>query len=66
MKDQASQILEYMRRGRSIDPMVALRLFGSFRLAARIKDLKDDGHRITREMIETREGKKIARYSLAA
>lgn len=62
--DQASQILTYMKRGRSIDPMTALRLFNCFRLAARINELRVE-YDIKREMARTREGKNFARYSLA-
>jgi hypothetical protein len=62
---QTNQILNYMRRGNSINPMVALRMFGSFRLAARIREIKEYGIKVNRVITRTREGKKFARYSLA-
>jgi hypothetical protein len=37
---QARQILAYMQAGHSINPLEALRLFGCFRLGARIKDIE--------------------------
>lgn len=37
---QARQILAYMRAGHTINPLEALRLFGCFRLGARIKDIE--------------------------
>lgn len=37
---QARQILAYMKAGHTINPMEALRLFGCFRLGARIKDIE--------------------------
>lgn len=61
---QSAQILGYLQRGNSINPGVALRLFGSFRLAARIKDLRNEGHPIQRDWLETREGKRVAVYFL--
>jgi len=62
---QTQAILAHLQRGSSIDPQVALRLYGSFRLAARVKDLRDEGHAIVRQMVTTRSGNKFARYSLA-
>lgn len=47
MKQKHSvQILEHLKRHRSITPMDALNLFGCYRLAARIYDLRDAGHEI--------------------
>ncbi len=46
-----------------ITQLDAARMFGCFRLAARISDLKKDGHRITSEM-ESRNGKTYSRYRL--
>ncbi|HXI41609.1 MAG TPA: helix-turn-helix domain-containing protein [Bryobacteraceae bacterium] len=63
---QNQAILTYLKRGRTIDPQVALRLFGSFRLAARIKDLREVGYQISREMVHGRNGNRFARYRLAA
>lgn len=62
---QTRQILSYMQRGRSIDPLVSLRLFGCFRLAARILEIKEYGHRVKREMVRNRAGRKFARYYLS-
>ena len=42
----------------------ALAHIGCFRLAARIRDLKDAGHQITAQMIESPNGKHFARYEL--
>ena len=39
--------------------------FGSFRLGARILELRQEGLAIVTEMVETANGKHIARYSLA-
>lgn len=58
---QAQKILGWMREGRRISPVDALREFGCFRLAARIKDLRDDGVVVYSEMVEStnRYGDKV-------
>lgn len=63
MKSQNKQILEYLKNGNSITPIEALNLFGSFRLGARIKDLRDGGHNIITELVKDGR-KRYAKYSL--
>jgi len=60
-KTQAERILAHLRGGHTITPQEALFMFGCMRLAARIKDLRDGGHRI--EMNLHKDG--YAVYSLA-
>ena len=61
---QTAQILAHLKTGRSITPIDALNEYGCFRLGARIYDLKQDGHNIYREMVETDSGKRVASYTL--
>lgn len=61
METQNNQILEYMKKGNSITAQEALDLFGCFRLAARIKDLKDQGKKIDKVMLAN-NGKRYAKY----
>lgn len=61
---QTAQILAHLKTGRSITPIDALNRYGCFRLGARIYDLKQDGHNIYREMVETDSGKRVASYTL--
>jgi len=61
---QTAQILAHLKTGRSITPLDALEWFGCFRLGARIYDLKQGGHNIYREMVETDSGKRVASYTL--
>lgn len=62
---QNEEILAHLQSGQSITAMQALEDFGCFRLAARIKNLRDKGHLIKTEQIVTRRTKKhVARYSL--
>ena len=60
---QADQILEMLQRG-PVTAMDALTEAGCFRLAARINDLRRDGHDIVTTTIETDGGKHIAQYTL--
>ena len=63
-ESQNKQIKAWLESGKSITPLDALNLFGSFRLGARIFDLKNDyGMNIKTEMIEV-NGKRYAKYSL--
>lgn len=62
---QKERILRWMLGGNSITPVEALNRFGSFRLGARIADLKADGWDIRTDMVrDGRTGKRYARYSL--
>lgn len=58
---QKEQILEHMRRIGPITPMEALRLYGCFRLGARIWELKQEGNEIESDLIDI-SGHKVAQY----
>jgi hypothetical protein len=62
---QCKRILDYLKEGNSITPMKALKMFGTFRLGARIADLKDKGWDITTTMIRDEQtGKRYASYKI--
>lgn len=61
---QNISILRWLKTGHSLTAMDALREFGCFRLAARIYDLRDAGHKIAARLVATTDGKHIARYVL--
>jgi hypothetical protein len=65
---QRKKTLLYMIRFGEITPLDALRDFGCMRLAARIAELRREGHRIRQTMIsdKNRWGDRVtyARYSL--
>ena len=61
---QANKILFHLKKGYSITPLEALKLFGSFRLGARIYELKKRGYLIQKKMIITNNKKYIAEYRL--
>lgn len=70
MRTQKANILNYMKIHGSITPLEALQNFGCMRLAARIHDLREDGHRIVAETAHgvNRDGARVTytRYKLGA
>jgi len=62
-KTQRENILKYLETGKAITPIEALNMFGCFRLAAVICDLKKEGHMIHTTTVKS-NGKRFARYSL--
>lgn len=62
---QKSQIRKWLERGRKLTPLQALEKFGSFRLAARIDELRRDGLEIETKF-QHQDGKRFASYGLAA
>ncbi len=62
MKTQTEAVLERLRAG-PLTPLVALQEIGTFRLGARIWDLKQAGHNILTEW-EQKGRKRYARYRL--
>jgi hypothetical protein len=59
---QLDRIYGHLTRA-PITPMQALSRYGVFRLAARIGELRERGHRISTDMV-TRRGKSFAQYAL--
>lgn len=57
-------IKEYLQSGHSLTQMDALNLFGCFRLASRVYDLRNQGLDIKKETIELASGKRVTRYYL--
>lgn len=65
-KSQKELILEHLKHGDSINPMLALHKFNCFRLAAIIHQLRNDRHNIVTKKIEAHTGNKYAEYTLIA
>ena len=61
---QCQQVLAHLQSGKPITALEALRLYGIFRLASRIHDLKKHGIEVKVRDITTEGGKKIAQYYL--
>lgn len=63
-KSQCDIILDYLKAGNHITSLDAVLKFRCLRLSARIKDLRDKGHRIGSALVEGKDGKKYAEYWL--
>lgn len=65
---QCGQILAYLKKGKTLTPAEALKRFGCLRLAARVRDLRDQGYRIRTEMIRVMAANgrmaRVARYAM--
>lgn len=67
---QNQQVLDHLLRGESLTPLQALGVYGIFRLASRIdelrKELRESGskHVIVTEVVRDPKGKRYAKYSL--
>lgn len=59
---QNEAILKHLKK-KPITPLQALNLYGCFRLAARINNLRESGLNIKTESV-TKNGKTFAKYSL--
>lgn len=63
---QNKKIAAYLLAGNSITSIEALEMFGCFRLASRITDLKQKfGLDITSDRVTTTTGKRVASYRMA-
>ena len=60
---QTKKILNHLQNKGMIDPITALKKYGSFRLAARISNLRDAGFDITTKIVK-HQGKRFAVYLL--
>lgn len=64
-ESQNKKIAAWLQAGNSITQMEALKMFGCFRLASRINDLRQRfGLRIVTGRVTTPNGKRVASYSL--
>ena len=60
---QVEQVLDHLRSA-PITPLEALHKYGIFRLAARVYDLREDGHDIVTNWVENGNGNRYAEYVL--
>jgi len=63
-ESQCAMIKDWLESGKAIDGMIALNLFGCFRLTSRIHDLKERGMKITDRWKTTESGKRVKEYLL--
>jgi len=62
MESQTKMIKAHLEKGGSLTAIEALMEFKCFRLAARIKDLRDRGYPIESQTITLENGKRVANY----
>ena len=63
LESQEAQILHYLRSGRPLTQLDAVKRFGCLRLGARIYDLRREGHAIKTTMSRVSKNKKVAVYT---
>jgi hypothetical protein len=63
---QNSRILRYLALGHTLTPAQAYIRFDCLRLGGRILELRHRGHNIRTEMVELKNGKRVARYWMEA
>lgn len=63
-RSQNQIILEHLQKNKHITPLEALGVYGVYRLASRIDELRKAGHNIVTERVRDLLGKQYARYSL--
>lgn len=63
-KTQDAQVIRHLMSGKSLTPIEALDLYGSFRLSSIIYRLRYRGYDIRTEMVTIRKGTRVARYTL--
>ena len=64
MSKQSYAVLAHIKLHGYITPLDALEHYGCFRLAARIKELREMGFDIVTQTKKTSEGKRYASYSI--
>lgn len=62
---QARKILRHLEKHKSITPLEALGVYGVFRLAARVFELRREGFNVATMMMRDENAKPYARYVLA-
>ena len=60
---QTQQILKHLEKGNKLTSLEALQLYGCFRLAARVQELRDVGREVKSRLVRI-NGKRIAEYWL--
>ena len=63
---QSQAILEHLQAGGALTPLEALAKFGTFRLGARVHELRKSGYRIESKRVTLPSKKIVAEYRLLA
>ena len=52
MESQNKRLLDYLKQGKRVDPLIAWSELGIYRLGSRIFDLRDSGHLVDDEWVK--------------
>jgi hypothetical protein len=63
-QSQCSKILKYLKSGKALTPLKAMKLFNTMNLAQRIQNLEDAGNKIKVRMVKVDSGKRVAEYRM--
>ena len=63
MENQTKMIKAHLDSGESITAFEALKLYGCFRLASRMHELKESGYPFMKEMVKLDSGRSVACYT---
>ena len=61
MHTQREMIIKYLKRGKRLTALGAIDQFGCTKLATRVSELIDQGHRINKQWIEVKDRFGVAR-----
>ena len=61
---QSAEIIKYLETGKTLTPLDALRLMGTFKLSTRCGELRQAGYDIKSEWIRLGNGKRIKQYHI--
>ena len=64
-ESQCAKIRYWLESGNTLTSIEALQMFGCFRLASRIHDLREQGLNIGTKKIITATGKRVTQYFIA-
>lgn len=62
-QSQTQKIANYLLKGRSLTSLQALKLFGCFRLASRVREIRET-YKVKTEIVKTKGGSRIGKYSI--
>jgi hypothetical protein len=62
LNSQNHQISEFLKQGKTLTSLEALRLFGCWRLSGRIYDIRKRGLSISSRTVTTLTGKRVSEY----
>ncbi len=63
-QSQNERILNHLKKGKSLTPLAALRLFNCWALSSRIAEINKPSRIVKSELVKVKGGKQVAKYSM--